>query len=172
LTGKCSDADTTGLESYRVANVIIPDGEVRFDFKVVSGQDRAFVSLGFRQQEDSTHYSAVVGTAPGWAAIFRTGTTIATSGNLDSMISRDNWNTLAVRMRGSDLWMLVNDQLVLQANDTTYDRGLLTFTLGRLGDINDTSETAAVFRNLRISSLENGEPSRVPTLQQAPAAVP
>lgn len=77
----------------------------------------------------------------------------------------DAWNTVAVCARGVDLWILVNDQVVAQATDAQHDRGRISFALRRLGDVNDPPETAAVVRNLQISSLASGDPGRVPTIR-------
>jgi uncharacterized protein DUF3105/3-keto-disaccharide hydrolase len=175
VTGTCwespslSESPSVALGLLRIKDLVLPDGEARFDFKVVSGQDRASVILGFREQPDAFSYQAVVLPGLGEADLYRGNTALAIRKDVGSAISRDDWNTLAVRVRGNDLWVLVNDQLVLQANDPTYDRGRLTFSLRRLGDVNDPPETAAVFRNLRISPLANGDPSRVPMFQQVPS---
>ena len=180
VTGKCDDESTIALAFNWITDLLVPDGEVRFDFKVVTGHDRASVILGFRTQSDFRDYEAAIVPGSGLAGLYRGDKLLAARRDLSSVISRDDWNTLAVRMRGSDLWLLVNDQLVLQANDSTYDRGHVSFALRRMGDINDSPETAAVLRNLRVSSLATGDPSRAPSEQQAgaptapspPASVP
>src|SRR5262249_13204291 len=114
-------------------------------------------------------YQAAILPALGWGNLLQGETTLVVRKDLGSVLSRDDWNTVAVRARGNDLWILVNDQVVAQANNSKYDRGRIWFALRRMGDINDPPETAAVFRNLRISGLASGDPSRVPAVQQVSA---
>ena len=172
VTGKCSDTAALPLIGARVSSVSFPDGEIRLDFKIVSGHDRARFNLGFRVQPDYADYQVVVTPALNSASLFgNSNDPLAFRQDLSGVMSRDDWNTLAVRARGSELWVLLNDQLVLQGNDPTYDRGVTVFGLRRLGDVNDEPETAAVIRNLRISALANSDPEQSPRLQ-VPAANP
>lgn len=57
-----------------VDDVMFADGEVRFEFKVVTGHDRASVILSFRQQADGADYRAVIVAGLGWGGLVRVAT--------------------------------------------------------------------------------------------------
>jgi hypothetical protein len=142
--------------------LVFPDGEARLEFKVVSGHDRGGFILSVREGPPGTGYAAAIAPALGVAALLGGNTQLGARNDLAEIMSRDDWNSIAIRARGPDLWLLVNDQLVGQASDPRFDSGRLSFALRRLGDPNDEPETAAVIRNLRISRLADGDPARAP----------
>lgn len=171
VTGRCSDgAQMDGLAAM-INDVNFADGEASLDVKVVSGFDRANFVLGFRDQSKDTsissaNYQAMVLPGLGAAELHRSGNNVlANRKDLGGVLSRDDWNTVAIRARGPDFWLMINGQLVIQASDANYDRGHLFFALLRLGNLDDPSETAAVIRNLRVSPLAAGDPTRVPAAQ-------
>lgn len=130
--------------------------------RVVSGADRAQVRFGIRTQPDPSN-------AVGYAVLFQPGrgvarfirqsaatgeiTVMAERTDLAGLFAPDTWNGLAVRAQGPNLWLLLNDQPILSATDSTYDTGRVLLALIRLGDPNDSQEVAAVPRNLRVSGL-------------------
>ena len=82
--------------------------------------------------------------------------------DLGGLLSRDDWNTLAIRARGPELWVYVNGAPTLYASDPTYDRGGVFIGLTRDGDPDDTAESAVVVRDLRVSPLAAWDPERAP----------
>jgi 3-keto-disaccharide hydrolase len=171
VTGRCTPEAPAAGQVLWLTDVLFPDGEVRFDVKVVTGQPRAGVSLGFRYQTHPDReswdeaYQAVFLPGSGAAALVVGSRVLVQRRDLGTVLSPDDWNTIAVRARGTGFWVLVNDQLVMEASDSTYDRGHLFFGLRRTGELDDPPETAAVFRNLRIARLIEGDADHAPTLQ-------
>lgn len=158
VTGSCSDTypDAAITPSY-VAGLDLPDGEVRLDVKVVSGHDRASFLLIFRgQYETQQWYWFSFVPARGWATLEKVADgkhALASRFDLRGRVASDDWNTLAVRLQGPNIWVLMNDEPILSAADPAFDRGSVAVGLFRMGDANDTAESAAVIRNLRVSRL-------------------
>lgn len=169
ITGRCEEEQPFASLAMKIASIIFPDGEVRIEAKIVSGHERAIFFLGFRDQGDRLitsrdNYSASVAPRLGSAILSRSNTSLVSRRDLSELLAPDDWNSLAVRARGADLWVFVNDQLVAQASEPTFDSGRIFFGLQRLGDLADTAESAVVIRNLRVSRLSTGDPARAPTL--------
>jgi hypothetical protein len=90
--------------------------------------------------------------------------TLASRGDLSDRVRLDDWNTLAIRLEGPNMWLFLNDELIISVADGAVDHGGLMLRLVRLGDVNDPAETAVVFRNLRVSQLlPRGESSQEPS---------
>lgn len=85
--------------------------------------------------------------------------------DLAEQLAPGDWNSLAIRALGSRLWLLLNDQPVLSADEPGYDVGDIGVGVTRLGDLNDDAESAAVLRSLRVSGIADGDPARAPTYQ-------
>jgi hypothetical protein len=161
LTGPCgSGATSSAMGSGEVAGLDIPDGEVRVDFKLVSGAERAHVSMLVRLStvDDCAYGYLPVITGQGAAGIVKVdgcgpALTLASRGDLADRLRHDDWNSLAVRLEGPNMWLYLNDELIVSVSDDGFDHGGLMLRLTRLGDVNDTAETAVVFRNLRVSQL-------------------
>jgi hypothetical protein len=173
VRGKCNDDDSIAAIGLKLTDILFPDGEVRLEVKVVSGHPRASFILGFRDQGEpgtisSDNYQAVVVPGLVSAALVRGSaggnTPLLVREDVAEVLARDDWNSVAVRSRGSDLWFLLNDQLVGYATDSSFDSGRIFFALRRLADPNDTTESAAVIRNFRVSRLAAGDPARVPAM--------
>lgn len=74
----------------------------------------------------------------------------------------DGWNSLAIRAQGPSVWLLLNDEVIAASTDWTFSSGAVSLVMGREGDPNDDQEVAILLRNLRVSALAEGGPSRVP----------
>jgi hypothetical protein len=157
VTGTCSEAETQAVvfASY-VNGLMLQDGELRFQLKVVSGRERASFLLDFRQQPDPrASYELAFVPALGWATLAKPGGLVpllAGRKDLQGRVAED-WNTLAIRLDGENLWVLLNDELILSAADRSFGQGRVLFGLFRMGDGSDTQESAVVIRNLRVSNL-------------------
>jgi len=175
VTGKCRDQDTSAFAPTPLIGITLPDGEIRVEVRAVSGHERATFLIDFRIQSDPVRgYVVYFLPARGVALLRRIegGQEIPLAARIDlaALLAPDGWNSLAVRAKGPDLSVLVNDRLVLSASDPKYDTGAMGLAVSRLGDVNDDAETAMIVRNLRVSALADGSPARVPP--NGPLAIP
>jgi hypothetical protein len=176
VTGKCTETASSAGISERLEGLSFPDGEVRVQFKVASGLERAQVRLWFRDQGTGQDgYYAAVEPAHGLVQFLKysegQSSVMAEQRVLADQLVPNDWNTLAVRAQGPNFWLLLNDEPVLTAADWALEHGEVVLAVTRLGDINDTSESAVVVRDLRVSGLAEGEQARLPSYQP-PAAAP
>jgi hypothetical protein len=148
--------------------VTVGDGDVALDFKVVDGLPRARVGLYVRNA-DGRQIGARVHPGKGEASIFSSvesqPTELASSYNLGSVLQPGDWNRMAMRVSGPDVWLLLNDEPVLYASGVHTAAGGVIVELVRDGTAgeDDKEESAIVVRNLELTALEGGEPSRAPT---------
>jgi hypothetical protein len=169
VSGPTTSSTTQAALTDRINFVTVPDGEIRVEFKLVSGYERARIRLWFRDQGRETEsYVAEVDPASGhiqlrYYSYAGPDQVLAERSELAELFSPDDWNTLAVRLRGNELWALIGETPVLWAADPRLSSGEVLLGLRRLGSTEDTEESAVVFRNLRVSALADGEPTRVPT---------
>lgn len=161
------------------------DGELRIEFRQLTGLDRTQIQVQLRTSSGPagfSGYSAILnptrGTAqlgvsvnslPGTPAYKQLGQ----QNDLAMLLKPDDWNTLALRVQGPNLWMFVNDQLVLAASDSSLDAGNANANVSRTGQPNasDTHEISAVLRNLRVSALSGSEQARSPVYTPPPPVV-
>jgi 3-keto-disaccharide hydrolase len=166
ISGRCTDASTSASGGDPIARLSFPDGEVRIEVRAVSGLDRASFGLFVRAQPNVNdgYYLATIEPARGHSQLYRwsngAGAVLAERGDLAGVVSPDGWNSVAVRAQGPNLWLLINDQVALSAVDQSLDRGTVWLSVARLGNLDDNVESAVVMRNLRISLLANGDPTR------------
>jgi hypothetical protein len=169
VRGKCfenSRVVSVGLPPNSFVNV--PDGEVRMEFKIRHELRRAFISLGMRvPDQQGGRYFFVIAPSLGLAAIERAGdggdaAILARRNDIGGVVRRNDWNSLAVRVHGSHLWLVLNDQPVLSAQDGQFSQGSFTLSLRRVGDPGDSEAIDAVFRNLSISEIKGSPRNRRP----------
>lgn len=158
VAGKCRDEASSAQITETIAGLVLPDGELRVETRAVAAPERALFRVFFRAQPNSTDgYIVYVAPTRGWVGLQRwSGTESTYLGGLSDatpLFSPDGWNSLAIRLQGSTIWVLVNDLPVLRATDPAYSSGTVELNLERLGDLNDERETAVVVRNLQVSRL-------------------
>jgi hypothetical protein len=164
VAGPCGETGAAFLTIY-VPGLTVKDGEIRLEMKVVSGTDRAYPFISFRQQGTSA-LGYYVSLSPSRATVELyvvredSRTVLMRRDDLVELAAPDSWHSLAVRLQGSSLWVLLNDQPVLSAVDATFDQGDLGLALQRTGNASDEQESAVVYRNLRVSLLAEGDPAR------------
>jgi hypothetical protein len=147
--------------------VTVGDGEVALDFKVVEGLPRARVGLYVRNA-GGLLIGAQVHPGKGEASLFTTfeskPTELASSYSLGAVVKPEDWNRMALRVSGTDAWLLLNDEPVLYASGVHADAGGVIIEMVRDGGGNeeDKEESAIVVRNLELTALEGGEPDRAP----------
>jgi hypothetical protein len=172
VVGLCYDGSSTAGFGVRFEGLAFSDGEARLEMKPVSAVERVRFSLEVRGQPSGGNwYYGAIEPSTGGAQILKLtnnqGAALDQRFDLATVLSPNDWNTLAIRARGPELWLLVNDRPVLHTTtDGAFDVGGVSLTLRRLGDLNDVQEVAAVVRNLRVSALADGESGRVPTYQR------
>lgn len=168
VTGPAHASDESAGLSVTVRGLTVPDGEVRVEVKPVSGHDRAQPRIWFRDQGPGQDgYLAAVEPALGRAQLLLWSAgeyrVLAERDDLAGLLAGADWNTMAVRFRGPNIWLLIGDTPVLRATDPTLGGGGVSLALKRTGSLDDDLESAAVFRNLRVSALAGGAADRGPT---------
>jgi hypothetical protein len=173
VRGKCSDRAGIAATQSFVRGLVFSDGEVRVEFKIVSGLERAVMNLYIRAHPaNNVAYYARVSPARGIAQLQKanqdtpTDTLLAERRDLSGQLAPEDWNSLAIRTVGSRLWLLLNDAPVLSVDEPSYDIGDVGVGVTRLGDVSDEEESAAVLRAFRVTALAEGDPARVPTYQR------
>lgn len=164
VTGRCEESSrTASVSPGNIRGLDVGDGEVWVEVRAVAGQDRVSFFLGMRAQGDPFgSYEAVLQPASGRAALLRVdseGVIILAqrTTDLDPLRAAGDWNSLAIRARGANLWVLLNDEPILSAVDSTHAAGSAYMGLSRIGSPDDDAESAVISRNLRVSALAGEE---------------
>jgi hypothetical protein len=172
VSGPCTEnARRASVFALLHSHIAVPDGEIRFDFKLTDGHERALLTVEARTRlSPYGTYRFYVAPALGVAGIGRAdeGRVVVLSerADLGSDVARDGWNTLAIRLRGPELWMLLNDRPVLKAEDRTFGEGYTIAMLERLGPLEDGQEVGVILRDFRISALQGSPSNRRPDHEQ------
>lgn len=176
VRGRCQPESTTASVGTVLTGLTIPDGELRFEAKAVTGHFRAVI-LVFVRGAGRDNYSFTIDLAALRGGIGKnqgdSSSRFAEQRDLAGRVRRDDWNQYTIGLQGPRLWLKVNGELVEAASDETFGTGAVSLAVARIGDVNDEAETAVVFRNLRVSRLAGGPDDRAPTYQRpttAPAA--
>lgn len=178
VQGKCTAQARTAAVGPTLAGLTVSDGEIGFEFKVTHGVDRATITLVSRVKDGApSGYAMSVAPASGFGLIARIGqdasstALLARRADLGGLLHRDDWNTLAMRLVGSSLWLLINDQPALMAEDGTFDTGAVGLGIGKSGNADDEEEVAVVFRNFSVSKIDGAPEDRAPSYHR-PSAPP
>ena len=167
--GRCRPESTAVALSEVVRGLSVLDGDVAVSFKAVNGTPRTQVTLNARLR-DRIALSVIVNPATGFASLSR-----FEDGNVRRLASREDahrlakpgdWNRLALRMRGAEVWVLLNEQPLLYSADADLGVGGAGFGTVRSGSLDDDQESAVVFADLKVSALEDGDPSRWPSFRR------
>ena len=163
LRGRCILILDDVEMSVASKGVNVGDGEVALDFKLVDGAERAIIGLYVRninERSIGTQIHAARGEASLFTMAGSTSTDLAYRGNI--VIPPYEWNRLALRVSGHNVWLLINDEPVLHSAEVPADAGSVILELVREGNPDDENESAVVFRNLTMTALDGGEPDRAP----------
>jgi hypothetical protein len=169
LRGRCLPQNSQVFMLVPLGALRFQDGEIKADVKVLSGGGRSTFYFTTRSDDGATtnYYSMIFpqGNQVMVGKNFPVGQSAVLSDRKgpDLGLLPADWNTFAVRMAGPKLWMLVNDQPVLMVEDDTATGPVARINFRRVGSSDDDVEAAIVVRNLRISALKDGDPSRAPT---------
>jgi hypothetical protein len=161
VKGRCvpeAPAANLPLPAPRMA---VLDHDVAVDFKAVAGADRAGLNLYARARDSANLITAYVNVGAGKIELIRrdgaVNRTVSGRVDLNDLIDRADWNRVALRLRGKEVWVLLNDEPVLYAADLPDQPGGIGIGLVREGNPNDTAEVAVVFKDLTISSLADSD---------------
>jgi hypothetical protein len=176
VQGRCVPEASAANLPVPGRQISVWDGDVALDFKVVAGVERAGVNLYTRIQS-GTYMAAYLSLAAGRAELFRRedgmNTVVASTEELGEL-DATNWNRLALRLRGGEIWLLLNDAPLLYAADVLSQDGGIGIAVVREGNPDDQDEVAVVFRDLALTSLEGppGEEPAPASEESAPAPNP
>jgi hypothetical protein len=157
VTGKCREANPFAGISAPLQGVKLPDGDVHAQVRFGAASERAIYRTYFREGPElsggywvdlTTRGAFLYRGARGRAPVFLGG-----RDDLARLIAPGAWVSVAVRVQGADLWVLVNDEPVVYAWDPTYSEGEVWIEFDRTGDAADQQETSITIRNLRISRV-------------------
>jgi hypothetical protein len=173
VNGGCGAADGFPGIGIDPRGLTLADGEVRVEARHLSGGDRMLAHIFIRLNNDGgfSAYSAQLspyrGRAEIGASVKGQYKSLGQRSDLGGMLSPDEWTSFALRAQGPNLWMLVNDKVILSVTDASLDSGTVDVVVSRIGGPNagDTTEVSAVLRNLRASALANGDVARAPTFK-------
>jgi hypothetical protein len=112
-------------------------------------------------------FAASLSFGSGEATLFKrdggNDTVVASRQDLHDTLDPTAWNRLALRVKGGEAWLLVNDEPYLYASDVIDQVGGVGLELIREGSTVDEEEIVTVFRDLTLSSLADADPARAPT---------
>ena len=124
--GRCAEQAQTATQGASIRGLVLADGEVSLEFKVLSrrGKNRRFRRL---RSPVCTEFLLI--QRPAMSGV---GTLARSSGGpIETLAQRkmisgkivtpDDWNSMSVRLQGPNLWLVVNDQPVLSAVDSALE---------------------------------------------------
>jgi hypothetical protein len=174
VAGPC---DRAGLPAALapVIGLDLPDGELSVEFKLTDAPLRANLAVALRLDPDggglyllwlepATGAAGLVRATPDGVAV------LAQRDDLQDQLSLDDWNSLAISLRGEEIWVRLNGQPVLYAKDKALEAGGAAFGLARNGPFDD-EKTGVLLRNLRVAPLDHWQAERSPRLVDHPAPV-
>lgn len=166
VAGPCIEPSETADVSLPGRGISIGDGDLALDFKVISGAQRAAVSVYVRNQSGKlvgATFNAATGEAKLFNFIAGNMTILASRTDAGGLAIPSDWNRLAVRVRGGEIWLLLNDDPLLYASDVLSDVGGVGVRLLREGNPDDEDETVVVLRDLTLSAVAGAGEGRSPT---------
>lgn len=175
VTGPCTPGSSSASTSWTTQDVIIPDGDLQFEFRMVSGIERASVQAYIRVGDGRWYRLA-------WEPAGGSATLLKLSGGQLALVTRrtdlartttsDAPHTIGIRAQGSRLWAILDGQPVLVANDDTISIGGISLGLERTGSADDRQETSLIAQHLRVTALAGSAQDRVPTVRGAAPSPP
>jgi hypothetical protein len=155
VRGKCVSEAEAANAPVPGREITVWDGDVALDFRVEAGAERAGINLYARIHE-GRYLAAYLSLATDRAELFRrengVNTVVASRGDLADL-DASVWNRLALRFRGGQLWLLVNDTPLLYASDVLDQTGGIGIAVVREGYVGDTDEVAVVFKDLTVAGF-------------------
>jgi hypothetical protein len=130
LSGRCHDSHPFAITGPLIRGLSLADGEVRIEVKAVDAVDRVRFAIQARRQPGAgvNRDALAAGIEPALGRAFIAKASGAETGylaeraDLANKLAPDDWNSLAFRLRGPELWLLVNDEPVLYTSEGALDR--------------------------------------------------
>jgi hypothetical protein len=168
--GRCQENQPVVFASTGPVNdLTVPDGEIRFQVRTLAGSDRLRLRIAVRADPATGGSRGYLlrldpgrGVADLVAATSDQGALLDVRTDLKQRLASTDWATVTLRMRGPDLWVLLNDEPLLSGRDAAFTTGSLYITALRLGDAGDDVELAVALRNLTVSQLAGSAVARQP----------
>ena len=130
------------------------DFQVEIDARLVGSTEGSYLALIFRRQENGDHYSFVVDPQASTFRLLRHSgpsiTNVIGWSAAPAIQGGTASNRLGVRVRGSEIMVLVNGQELAQARDDTFSEGWVGFGVGYLRD----GPAEGRFSNLVVTSVD------------------
>lgn len=180
ISGGCQTEGEFPGSGVNVQNrLTMPDGEVRVDFRQLSGLDRTQVQIFLRTKNEPmfSGYGATLTPTRGrldfGVSVNGQYKNLGSKNDLATIVKPDDWNTFAVRAQSQSFWVFLNDQMVFSTTDGSLDDGIANVVVRREGQPNaaDTQEVSAVLRNLKVSAIAGGDQARRPVYTPPPPVV-
>jgi hypothetical protein len=164
--GPCVDDAPVADVAVPARGITLWDGDIAFDFRMAVHGERARFALYVRSSNGKLLVLRVHPGLQGMTLATREDdveTTLVSRDALDITADPDTWNRLALRVRGDEAWVLVNDEAVLYAANVLDQAGNVGLQLVREGSLDDDEEVGVVFKDLTLSTVADSDPSRAPT---------
>ena len=166
VLGYCFEGQEQPSLTVPARGVTIGDGDVALDLKVTNNPGRVGVNV-FVRDRDGKLMSTYLSFARNEATLFkREGgqkTTVASRQDLNQTIDPGAWNRVALRVKGGEAWLLINDTPYLYTADVIDQVGGIGIALVREGNTEDEDEAVVVFKDLTLSTVQGADPARAPT---------
>jgi hypothetical protein len=166
VLGQCFyDAPISEL-SVTGKGLSIADGDVAVNMKVTNHADRARPAV-YARIRDGKMLGASFSYPTGQIVLFKRDgaddTTLASRQDMSAVMDPAGWNRVALRVRGTEAWLLVNDVPVLYSDQAIDQAGGVGIELVREGSTVDEDDAVVVFKDLTLSSVTGSDPTRAPT---------
>jgi hypothetical protein len=166
VLGQCIYDAPISEVSVTGKGLAIADGDVAMDIKVTNHADRARPAI-YARIRDGKMMGASFSYPTGQIVLFKRDgsddTTLASRQDLSAVMDPAGWNRVALRVRGTEAWLLVNDVPVLYTAEAIDQAGGVGIELVREGSTEDEDEAVVVFKDLTLSSVAGSDPTRAPT---------
>jgi hypothetical protein len=156
VRGRCVQTAPAANLPVPARGLVVQDHDVAVDFKVAVGSERASLNLFTRIRNPANLLAAHVNVGSQQVEIQRRDAnqtiTVAASA-VGIPIEWTEWNRVALRTRGTEAWLLLNDVPLLYTSDVDDQPGGVGLEAIREGRPDDNAEVSIVFRELTVSSL-------------------
>jgi hypothetical protein len=173
IRGQCAEHHGQAWRTNAIRGLSVPDGEFSIEYRLGDGPERSRLWLWTRLDRDANG-GLVLELTPsfGWVSLLHRGPGRSSRpwsrGDIAPILRPLDWNHLALRMSGDRVWLLLNGHLVLSERSEPGASGEVYLGVQRLGPVEDEAESSVMFRNLRVSAIEGGDPSRAPSYSPPP----